>query len=614
MSAASAARRTGRRFYTVAILAYLSVVVALVVLALFGRGARERLGDARVTVHYAALPLFGRVVDRAAVSYQGLRLSLNGSTPIEFPSGGDPARLREMRSHGEGIDIGFERDLRLELRRSDDESWSLAFAGAEGESLSLSVPLRVPGGLAPLGDVPLISWRRAGHSYYLSLPRGSRVDAAAGSLVLSLGPGSRELRFGPAAGEGEDLSARWLSDQAALVDQDGFAASRDAFLAEAWRGWTKARRSSDGTLWQDADGRYVFNEEVGPALLAEAIERNEYPAQRTLVAAALDRQLRNAPNSVQSAAASVFVGSLREHVRRVRAAEASGIERIRTLLAEGDPALFLFPGLIPFVLDHGPFNLVQEIVTLAGTLRAGSLEPAAALGVLETYLDYDQYAAAGGTMAARAREVVQKRLVPSIRKTDEGLFLETTAGSVDTVSSLRCGSLLVRAGSTLGDAQFAAIGRTLIASAVALGRANGFLPGTLELSGSTASPPDDTPGAIAPESVYRFVAADRHVPREIPLHLGVGPGAWLWTAADLVSAEASPTGLSLTIAFPAGQPHYLVVDGVRSIARLELHGTAWRPAADYAQYADGWAYDAAEQLLFVKLTGRADTEEIAVQY
>ncbi len=107
---------------------------------------------------------------------------------------------------------------------------------------------------------------------------------------------------------------------------------------------------------------------------------------------------------------------------------------------------------------------------------------------------------------------------------------------------------------------------------------------------------------------------DRHHPREIPLHLAVGPGAWLWTAADLVAAEGSPTGLRLTISFPAGQPHYLMVDGVRSVAKLELHDTAWRPAADYAQYPDGWAYDAAEQQLFVKLTGRTDTEQIVITY
>ena len=56
------------------------------------------------------------------------------------------------------------------------------------------------------------------------------------------------------------------------------------------------------------------------------------------------------------------------------------------------------------------------------------------------------------------------------------------------------------------------------------------------------------------------------------------------------------------------------MDGVRSIAQLTLHGTAWRPAADYAQYSDGWTWDTAEQLLFVKLTGEADTEEIVITY
>jgi hypothetical protein len=608
------ARPGRRRFYVIAVLVYLTVVAALVALALFGRGSTARLGDVRVSAHYAPLPLFGRVVDRASVSYRGMRLSFGPSTPITLSSGGEPARLRDVRSHGEGVDLVFERGLRLELRRSDDGSLSLAFAGAEGESLSLSVPLRVPGRTAPSADMPMISWRQARASYYLSLPQGSRYEAADGSLALSLRQGSRELRFGSALGGDDELSARWLSDQAALVDAADFAAARDAFLAEAWQGWTKQRRSSDGTLWLDADGRYVFNEEVGPALLAEAIQRSEYTARRAIVAAAFDRQLRTAPNTVRSAAASVYVGSLREHVRRVRATEAAGVDRIRRLLAGRDPALFLVPGLIPFVLDHGPFNLVQEIVTLSDSLRSGPLDPATALGVLETCLDYDQYVSAGGTMGGRAREVVRKRLIASIRKTGEGLFLETSAGTVDTVTSLQCGSLLMRAGSALGDAQFAAIGRTLIASVVALGRSNGFLPAALELEGGAARLPVEEGTAVAPETVYRFVAADRHLPREIPLHLEVGPGAWLWTAADLVAAEGSPTGLRLSVAFPVGQPHFLVVDGVRSIAQLELHDTAWRPAADYAQYSDGWTYDAAERLLFVKLTGRGDTEDIVVTY
>lgn len=607
------ARPTRRRFYLIAILVYLSVVAALVALALFGRGAAARLGDAKVTTHYAPLPLFGRVVDRAAVSYQGLRLSLGPDTPIALSSG-EEARVREMRSHGDGIDLVFERGLRLELRRGDDGSLSLAFAGAAADELSLSVPLAVPTPAVTPADIPMISWRRAGSSYYLSLPPDSRYDAVAGVLALRLGPGSRELRFGPALGGDEELSARWLTDQAALVDPAAYDAARSAFFDEAWLGWSKARRSSDGTLWRGADGRYVFNEDVGPALLAEALERGSYPAERPLVAAALDRQLRSAPATVSTADAAAYVGNLREHVRRARAAEAAGIDRIRTLLAGRDPELFLVDRLVPFALNHGPFNLVQEIVTLAGTLRAASLEPAAALGVVEAYLDYDRFASNDAAMAGRARDVVRKRLVPSLKKTDRGLFLETTTGKADLAVSLRCGALLMRAGSALEDSQFAAIGRTLVASAVELGRENGWLPASLGLAGGSAMLPEDDTASIAPESVYRFVAADRHLPREIPLTLEVGPGAWLWTAADVTAVEGSATGLRLTLDFPPGQPHFLAVDGVRSVTRLELHGSAWRPAADYAQYSDGWTYEAAEQLLFVKLTGRTGTEDIVITY
>jgi hypothetical protein len=602
-----ASRRPRRRFASLVILAYLAVVATLLSLAIFGRGATERLADARVTVRYAALPLFGRSVARATVSYRGLRLYVDGATPIVGPDG-ETAALREFRTHGEGIDIGFEAGRGLALRDAGDGSLSLAVTGgAAGETLSLAVPVHVPGGLRSAGAEPIVTWRRAGRGYYLSLPPGSLIDESTGRLVLSFGAGSREVRLGPVGGQ--ELSARWLADQAALVDETAFRAGVDAFVDAAWVGWTRTRLSADRTLWRGADGRFAYREDVASALLAESLARGEYPARRALVAGALDRALRAAPESVTSAAASAFVGSLREHARRVQVAEAPGIERIRALLADRDPALFLEPGLVPFVLDHGPFNLVQEIVTLAGTLRAGSLEPAVALGVLEAYLDYDEFAAAGGAMAANAREVARTRLIPYIVKIKNGLFLETAGGTADTVVSIRCGAALVRAATSLGDASLAAIGRTLVASGVALAQADGFLPRVLDLSGGAAGPAD-----VAPESVYGFVAQGRRLPREIPLHLVAGPGAWLWTAAELLAAEGGPTQLSLTLGFPAGQPHYLMLDGVRSVGKLELHGATWRPAADYARYPDGWAYDAAEQQLFVKLTGRADTEEIVITY
>jgi hypothetical protein len=603
----SASRRHSRRFASLVILAYLAVVATLLALALFGRGASERLADARVTVRYAALPLFGRSVARATISYHGLRLSFDTSTPI-VGSDGATAAPRELSTHGEGIDIGFEAGFRLELRDAGDGSLSIAVAGGSaGQALSLAVPVRVPGGLRSAGDEPIVTWRRSGRGYYLSLPPGSLIDETTGLLLLTFGAGSREVRLGPVGGE--ELSARWLADQAALVDEAALRAGVDAFLDAAWNGWTTTRLSADRTLWRGADGRYAYREDLASALLAESLARGEYPARRALVAAALERALRAAPGSVSSATASAFVGSLREHARRVRAAEAPGIERVRALLADRDPALFLEPGLVPFVLDHGPFNLVQEIVTLAGTLRAGSLEPGVALGVLEAYLDYDEFAAGGGAMAANAREVARTRLLPGIVKIEKGLFLETAEGTAETAVSMRCGAALVRAATALGDPSLAAIGRTLIASAVALAQADGFLPRTLDLAGDGAGPAD-----VAPESVYGFLTTARRLPREIPLHLVTGPGAWLWTAAELLAAEGGPTQLSLTLGFPAGQPHYLMLDGVRSVAKIELHGAAWRPAAEYAQYSDGWAYDAAEQQLFVKLTSRADTEQIVITY
>jgi hypothetical protein len=45
-----------------------------------------------------------------------------------------------------------------------------------------------------------------------------------------------------------------------------------------------------------------------------------------------------------------------------------------------------------------------------------------------------------------------------------------------------------------------------------------------------------------------------------------------------------------------------------------MHGILWRPAPDYAQYSDGYFYDAPARTLYLKLTGRVQAEEITVSY
>jgi hypothetical protein len=263
------------------------------------------------------------------------------------------------------------------------------------------------------------------------------------------------------------------------------------------------------------------------------------------------------------------------------------------------------------VLDHGVLADLQSLMSLAGGLDPATLDAACALGALEAWLDYASQVDDSDRSVAAIQAIVEQRIVPSIRKTDRGLYFTVAADRVDTARSIACGQILGRAGGLLGDKRLAAIGRTLVASSIGLVRAGGFLPQALRLAGGRIAAQE---GSLAPEAVYDRVGDDRYLPHEVPLYRTVGPGAWIWTAARVSGVDATPAQLRFTVAFPSGQPHYLVVAGLRPFKEVQLHGEHWPGDPAFAQGADGWSWDGDRQLLSIKLTGRADSEQVVIAF
>jgi hypothetical protein len=360
------------------------------------------------------------------------------------------------------------------------------------------------------------------------------------------------------------------------------------------------------------DGKEAFDERIGDGLLAESVPRGTYQRLRVAYADALARVLSGGSGPSIRLSASAYVGNLREYTRRLSAGELAEIERIRGLLARSDAALLETPGLVPYILNHGPFSLVPEVYAFAESRDISALGLPESLGLLETLLDYLSVVQRTDTGSRKCREAIERKLLPSIKKTDSGIFFETgSPGRIDIRQSLRCGSLLIRAGAGLDMPLVAAVGRALLASSLELAGEAGFLPAFVGLSATRLSSKE---GSLAPEEIYALLPLDIPLPREIPLYRELGPGCWIWTAARLSRSEGTPAGATISLAFPVGLPHYVAVQGIKPFSELKLHGIPWRPAPDYAQYSDGWFYDGQTETLYVKLTHRVETEEMLIAY
>jgi hypothetical protein len=137
-----------------------------------------------------------------------------------------------------------------------------------------------------------------------------------------------------------------------------------------------------------------------------------------------------------------------------------------------------------------------------------------------------------------------------------------------------------------------------------------MLPASLRLaSGRVAS----RAGSLAPESLVPWLPTGLQLPREVSLGNSVGPGVSVWTAAD-VSANRDGGAVRLVLGYPAGVPHYFVIQGIGPFGEVRIHGIPWHADPSFGKYSDGWSYDPAARLFNGKLTGRTAKEEIDIAF
>jgi hypothetical protein len=603
---------------------YGGVVLLLLLLAFFAPGFSQGVGDARVAGRYVLLPLF------RPRALQSLTLSWNGMA-LRFSRSATPA-LEGFETSDTGAAIVLADNVRLRVTPGSDLSGSLSIS-PEASSAGAAGPLVIPFTLSgpaqkqPAGSV--LSWERGGRTYLLSLPPGARVDAESGLLTLPLDSKGIDLRMAGAPVLQASTrvlpvravaQASQLPEEKSLPSADQMQAAVARYVDAAYAGWTGTRYSAVDGLWKMPDGSARFSDDIGVGLLAESMYRGTLDRYLPVWSDAIARQQDRVPSQTLALRTSPYAGNVRDCLRALQSDAAADVDRARGLLARSDPSLFETNGLSTLLADHGTPDQLQAARSLMTSVSASGLDTAAALGLLDGLLDYAQQTGAGTNVAEdrhrdavrAARELIDKRILPSVRGTDAGIFLESgTPGQSVVKENIRCGSLLLRAGTILEYSRAEAIGRSLIVASLGLADDTGLLPGTLTLaSGRVAA----RAGILAAESVYELLPLDRYLPREIPLSPQLGSGAWLWTAARLVSVTSSDAEVAVVVAYPVGVAHYMAIQGVRPFTQIRLHSIPWHSDPSYTKYSDGWTYDAGSRILYLKLKGRAAQEEIDIRF
>ncbi|MDR2134016.1 MAG: hypothetical protein LBP27_02825, partial [Treponema sp.] len=303
-----------------------------------------------------------------------------------------------------------------------------------------------------------------------------------------------------------------------IVEQAGSSQSFNEALAK-WR-------DRNFSLWnQNISSRN--DEDTVVAYVCEALRRGSY---RAAVAAVSPVFLSGGRRSYES---SVYLGGMDLGLRSFTAAEREKISRLSRLINEKSLEFLKESHVFEFFAVRGLINFIDDGVELIRSIDPATLSPDLSPAIFEGCQDLKQWRPHGDNPFERLVDQACYVISEGVRR-DENRVLVFRGGSADIEFNLRLGAALRSWAEGSGNNDWAALGRSLILSALSTGDGSGSVPQTLVLPDAGKS--GEAPGTrLSAARLYRILDSGEYRPRAAVIGSGVN-GIWAWTAASSVSA------------------------------------------------------------------------------
>jgi hypothetical protein len=594
---------------TIGLLFIYGFVFVFLVMIQFAKqgGFTRRIGDFVITGQYRSPeegePPLGQneylLTGGIRVFFGGLEFSLagndDGNSFVFIAAGGDRETIlpRQMALSGERAVFSLPEGTEL--------SFSTQYTGGKPE-------LRIS---ASFGEAT------EGLELPYKLLRSSRIrDSGDGQFLVSADGEDYSFGFSPLDDErqvlllerdGTDISYRALPQKEAFEPEDFIIppAREKQSYEESLTRW----RDLNYSLWS----RLVTNttdEDLVIAYSGEAVQRGTYRSAFTGISAGF---LRSPQRTFRS---SVYLGQLDVALRSLAASEREKLGRFSRLINEKSPDFLKEPHIFEYFALRGHINFIDDGAALVYAIDPVRLTPEISLGVLEGFVDWKVYRPHGDNPFARLIDQACFVLSERIRKPGEGnIVLALSPGdTAEPEFNLRLGKALSDYGESTGNESWAALGRSLILSVLSLEDNEGTVPGGMGISETGDWDEKTNLPRVSAARLYHILAPGEYLPRVAGIGAGVN-GIWTWTAASAVSAAQENNVLDISVSFPPGETHYMMIRGIRAFTKIQLYNMDFRTDSQFERYdSSGWSYSAQEQTLILKMKHRTLVEHIRIFY
>ncbi|MDR2184508.1 MAG: hypothetical protein LBO80_02395 [Treponema sp.] len=569
-------------------------------------GFTYRVGNFVVSGHYGDVSGSG-TLNPGEYALSGKLSVYSGG--MEFRLAGDDDESPLKLIFDEGQDSGAPEAVYPEYMTLSGESARFRLSnGAE-----LVFDTRYAGGAPELRISGSLGEGRALELPYRPL-RSSRIqDTGEGQFIVQAGgtqysfghsPVNREKRL-LTLDAGGIISYRAVPERRLFSPADFVipAARNEASYLEALSRW----QDQSFSLWNRTVAAGA-DEDTIIAYMGEAVRRGAYKAA---VSAVPPSFLNGNQRTFES---SVYLGQLDTALRSLVVFEREKASILSRQLNEKSADFFREPRVFAFLWTRGYATLSGAGAEMVRSIDPASLSLKMGPGILEGWQDWAQLRPGEENPFSRLIDQACFVIAGAIRMNaagDQVFAVEENEAAIEF--NLRLGTALIEYGRSADNEDWAALGRSLVLSVLSLLDESGSVP-----AGAAFSSRDEIGGLgtarISSARIYRMLRSGGYYPRAVDIG-DAGNGVWAWTAASSVSAVQNGNVLDISVSFPVGETHYMLIRGIRPFTKVQIYNMDYRTDPQFERYdSSGWTYSASEQMLLLKMKHRTPVEHVKIFY
>ncbi|MCL2801927.1 MAG: hypothetical protein FWD28_09250 [Treponema sp.] len=358
-------------------------------------------------------------------------------------------------------------------------------------------------------------------------------------------------------------------------DPSDYVIAQEQNYANVMRSW----QDSNFTQWNQQPSLLQTEDDI-IAYLAQALQRGNFSAASLNV----PRDFRNSQR--HSHRSSGYVGGMSNAYRSFAATENEKMNQITRLIRARSLDILKEEHLLDYLFTRSNMVLANEVIELIINARPDMLISDYSPGLLEIFYDLRRWRPEANNPIEHLTDQLLINISENLSRDPEqdAVYASSSEGNISDYSA-RLGKALVYWAETTQNAEWTAIGRSLILSAVSTGSAG---------------------------RLHNILKPSDYYPRAAWL---TNSGHWAWTVSPNIRAVDAGSSINLAVTFPVNMTHHIIIRGVRPFLGIQIHGMAWRSDPQFEIYdSSGWIYYPEEQILILRLRHRSTIENVRLIY